>query len=96
MKKIIINTLIVATLISSMSSCATVFGGKITEAQRTKPAPGEPARAIRPVALIADILLFFPGVIIDFATHAIYRPYGNQPKPEKREKAEKVEKEKTM
>lgn len=56
------------------SSCATVFGGSVTEAQRTRPAVGEPARAIRPVALIADIILFWPGAIVDFATGAIYKP----------------------
>jgi hypothetical protein len=58
----------------SLSSCATVFGGRISECQRTKPAPGQPARAIRAGALVADILLFWPGVIVDFATGAIYKP----------------------
>jgi hypothetical protein len=56
------------------SSCATVLGGKVSECQRTKPAAGEPARKVRAGALIADILLFWPGAIIDFATGAIYRP----------------------
>ena len=60
-----------------LSSCATVFGGRVSEMQRTKPAEGQPARAIRPVALIADILLFWSGAIVDFATGAIYKP---QPK----------------
>lgn len=56
------------------SSCATVFGGSITECQRTRPGMNQPSRAIRPVALIADIFLFWPGLIIDFADCAIYQP----------------------
>ncbi|KLT65201.1 hypothetical protein [Pedobacter sp. BMA] len=77
MKKTLINALIALTITSSLSSCATVFGGKVNQAQRTKPLPGEPSRPIRPVALIADILLFWPGAIVDFATGAIYKPGGN-------------------
>ena len=57
-----------------MSSCATVFGGKVTAHQKTKPAAGEQQREVRVVALIADILLFMPGLIVDFATGAIYKP----------------------
>ena len=56
------------------SSCATVFGGKVTQYQKTKPGPGEQQREIRVGALIADILLFWPGSIVDFATGAIYKP----------------------
>jgi UPF0716 family protein affecting phage T7 exclusion len=70
------NMLAIALLVLSMSSCATVFGGKVTDYQRTKPAAGEPQREVRVGALIADILLFFPGVIVDFATGAIYKPQG--------------------
>lgn len=61
-------------LIVSMSSCATVFGGQVSEYQRTKPEPGQPQREVRVGALIADILLFWPGAIVDFATGAIYKP----------------------
>ena len=57
-----------------MTSCATVFGGKVTAHQKTKPGPGEQQREIRVGALIADILLFAPGLIVDFATGAIYKP----------------------
>ena len=57
-----------------MSSCATVFGGKVTAHQKTKPAASEQQREVRVVALIADILLFMPGLIVDFATGAIYKP----------------------
>jgi UPF0716 family protein affecting phage T7 exclusion len=75
MKKIttrIIELLFVVMII--LPSCATVFGGKVTECQRTKPAPGQPQREVRAGALIADVLLFVPGVIVDFATGAIYKP----------------------
>jgi hypothetical protein len=64
----------------SVTSCATVFGGKITQYQKTKPAPGAPQRQVRVGALVADILLFWPGTIVDFATGAIYKP---QPKASK-------------
>lgn len=60
-------------LSGSLSSCATIFGGKVTEHQRRKPMPGEVQRQVRPVALIADIL-FWPALIVDFGTGAIYRP----------------------
>ena len=61
-------------IVSSLSSCATIFGGPITASQRAKPSAGEPQRKVRVVALIADILIFWPGAIVDFATAAIYRP----------------------
>jgi hypothetical protein len=77
MKKIFIKCLIAITIVSSLSSCATVFGGKITQAQRTPPKVGEPKRAVRAVPLIADIVLFWPGLIVDFITGAIYKPEGN-------------------
>lgn len=57
-----------------LSSCATVFGGKVTQSQKRKPAPGEQQRPIRVVALVADIVLFAPSLIVDFATGAIYKP----------------------
>jgi hypothetical protein len=77
MKKIILHALVITVMVSSLSSCATVFGGKITQAQRTPPKAGEPTRPIRAVALIADIVLFWPGLIVDFVTGAIYKPEGN-------------------
>ena len=58
----------------TLSSCATLFGGRITESQKRKPGPGEPQREIRVAALVADILIFLPSVIVDFADAAIYRP----------------------
>jgi hypothetical protein len=57
-----------------MTSCATVFGGKVNAYQKRKPGPGEQQREVRVVALIADIILFAPGLIVDFATGAIYKP----------------------
>jgi PBP1b-binding outer membrane lipoprotein LpoB len=73
MKKI--KNLIALALVAVMlSSCATVFGGKVTESQKRKPIPGEQQRQVRVGALIADIILFCPGLIIDFATGAIYKP----------------------
>jgi len=75
MKKSLIRFIFALAILASMSSCATVLGGRVTEYQRTKPAPGQPAREIRSAALIADVLLFWPGAVIDFVTGAIYRPY---------------------
>jgi len=70
-----LTKLIAVGLIAIMlSSCATVLGGKVTQYQKTKPGPGEPQREVRVVALIADVLLFWPGTIVDFATGAIYKP----------------------
>ncbi len=67
----VLGMLVIAAM---LSSCATVFGGKVSECQRTKPAEGQPSREIRAGALVADILLFWPGAIVDFATGAIYKP----------------------
>ncbi|GAB3794817.1 hypothetical protein GCM10028819_09690 [Spirosoma humi] len=73
-KKFILLALATITLSGSLSSCATVFGGRVTEHQKRKPLLGEPQREIRIGALIADVLLFWPGAAIDFATGAIYKP----------------------
>jgi hypothetical protein len=77
MKKHLCKGLVLLIISVSLSSCATVFGGKVTQAQRTPPKAGEPTRPVRAVALIADIVLFWPGLIVDFATGAIYKPEGN-------------------
>lgn len=74
MKKFALNFLTVLLLAGTLSSCATVFGGPQTAYQKTPPLPGEPQREIRVGALVADIILFWPGAVIDFATGAIYRP----------------------
>jgi len=67
--------LTVITLSILLSGCATIFGGPVNTHQRTKPGPGEPQREVRVVALIADIIIFAPSLIVDFATAAIYKPY---------------------
>lgn len=74
MKKIL-KLFLIAILTISITNCATVFGGPINAHQKTKPGPGQPQRDIRVIALIADIVLFLPGTIVDFATGAIYKPY---------------------
>lgn len=74
MKNSVLKISAIVLITASLSSCATVFGGKVSECQRTKPAAGQPARQVRAGALIADILLFWPGAIVDFATGAIYKP----------------------
>jgi len=84
MKKLITKLLLLVFALS-MSSCATILGGKVTEYQRRKPVQGEPSRKVRAAALIADIILFWPGAIVDFATGAIYQP-------DKRTEAEKTNK----
>lgn len=68
------NSLVILLACASFSSCATLFGGKVTEYQKTRPAPGEPQRELRIGALVADILLFWPSLAVDFATGAIYKP----------------------
>ena len=62
-------------LILELTSCATIVGGQVTESQRRKPLPGEQSRQIRVGALIADAVFFGGlGILIDFATGAIYKP----------------------
>ena len=57
------NVVAIGLIALMMTSCATVFGGKVTAHQKTKPAAGEQQREIRVGALIADLLLFWPGTI---------------------------------
>ncbi len=65
-------------LITILPSCAIIFCGKASACQKTKPAPGQPAREVHVGALIADILIFWPALIVDFATSAIYKPCPNK------------------
>jgi hypothetical protein len=64
-----------------LSSCATVFGGHVNAYQRTRPVPGQQTRPLRVGAFIADLILFWPGLVIDFATCAIYRPNPTEAPP---------------
>jgi hypothetical protein len=76
MKKKFINAFALVVIAATLSSCATVFGGQVSTCQKTKPLAGQPARSVRGGALVADILLFWPGAVVDFATGAIYKPCG--------------------
>jgi hypothetical protein len=82
MRKIrpVIAVLLIAC--TTLSSCATVFGGHVNAYQRTRPQPGQQQRPLRVGAFIADILLFWPGLIVDFATCAIYRPQPHDAPPD--------------
>jgi hypothetical protein len=72
MKKLLVSLLIVITF---TSSCATIAGGKVTTYQRTKPKAGEPQRQVKLGALICDVVFWGgAGLIVDFATGAIYKP----------------------
>ena len=79
MKKIF-SFLGLVSIILSMSSCATVLGGKVGACQRTQPPEGQPMREVRAGALIADLILFPPGILIDYMTGAIYKPCGDDRK----------------
>jgi len=46
MKKKIFNFLAIVSIATMLSNCATVFGGRVTECQRTKPAVGKPTREL--------------------------------------------------
>jgi hypothetical protein len=69
-----INLLLLMIVVVGFSSCATLFGGPVSDCQRTKPEPGQAQRKVRVGALVADIVLFAPSVVVDFATGAIYQP----------------------
>ena len=73
MIKRIFKTITIIVLCLSISSCATLFGGPVTASQKTKPAAGQQQREVRVGWLIADIVLFLPSLIVDFATGAIYK-----------------------
>ena len=66
--------IIVFILALSISSCATILGGPVSQSQKTKPLPGQQQRQIKVGWFIADFVLFLPGLAVDFATGAIYRP----------------------
>jgi hypothetical protein len=69
MKKLLVILIIPFLL----TACGTIFGGHISECQKSRPGSGEPSRTIRPAAFIGD-LLFCPTLGVDFLTGAIYKP----------------------
>ena len=73
MKKVL-KLIVIGIIAFSMTGCATVFGGQITAYQKRKPAPGEQQRQVRVGYLVADIIVFLPSTVVDFATGAIYKP----------------------
>lgn len=73
MKKVL-KLMVIGLIAFSMTGCATIFGGPVSPYQKRKPAPGEQQRQVRVGALVADILIFWPSAVVDFATGAIYRP----------------------
>jgi hypothetical protein len=74
MKKLSYFVVLILVLINS-TSCATILGGQVNNYQRTKPLPGQPQREIRVGALLCDVIFWGgAGVIVDFATCAIYKP----------------------
>jgi hypothetical protein len=74
MKKLLMKISAIVLIVVTLSSCATLFGGPVTACQTTKPASGQPQREVRAGALILDIVIFIPSLIVDFATGAIYKP----------------------
>ena len=79
MKKII-NSIAILACFLLLTSCATVLGGRVGPCQRTPPEKGKPMREVRSAALIADLILFPPGIFIDFMTGAIFKPCGEDGK----------------
>lgn len=80
MKKIffIKNVLLASAFSITLSSCATIFGGPVSSCQTKKPSVGEDRRKIRVAPLVADIIICWPVVFVDFATGAIYKPCSSE------------------
>ena len=64
-------------LAMSMSGCATILGGPISETQTRKPRPNQRKRDIRVGFFAMDILLGVVPLFVDMATGAIYKPPKN-------------------
>ena len=87
-----------AIILFFQCGCATLFGGKVTQCQKTKPAKGEAHRKIKSGAFIVDVIvglgIFQIPLAIDFLTRAIYQPCDNsatppKPEPPKKDNAQK-------
>src|ERR1700722_3188326 len=74
-----IKKIVLVLLLSSIfygKGCGSIFaamGGGITDCQKIKE-PGQAPRKIDAGYFIIDLLFFFPGLAIDFATGGIYKP----------------------
>lgn len=79
-KKTVLALVLLGGISMSLTSCGTVFGGRRTACQKTKPVAGAPRRQLRPVPFIFDIICPLPLISlgIDFATRSIYRPCRQQ------------------
>jgi len=74
MKKFL-YTLCFSIVLLGFTSCATIVGGEVSTYQRTKPVAGRPSREVKVVPLVCDVFfLGGVGLIVDFATGAIYKP----------------------
>jgi hypothetical protein len=58
----------------SMSGCATILGGPISEAQTRKPHPNQRKRDMRVGFFALDIICGVVPLFVDMATGAIYKP----------------------
>ena len=58
---------------AALTSCGTIFGGKISSCQKTKPTDGT-KRAVRPVVLVADICTGAVWLVIDAVDGGLYVP----------------------
>ena len=66
--------LMLAVMLFYLTSCATIVGGKVTTFQKTKPEAGQPQREVKIGALLCDVIFWGgAGLIVDFATGAIYK-----------------------
>jgi hypothetical protein len=70
--KLIVSAFLITVI---CSSCATVFGGRVSDCQKTKPLPGEKSRQLRPIPFVWQLVTGnIVGLAIDFTTGAIYKP----------------------
>lgn len=73
--------MLLCSLFLLCESCATLFGGPISQEQRTKPVTGK--RKLRPDFIVLNAVSFYGGYafLIDFVTGAIYQPPDSAQKP---------------
>jgi len=61
-------------LAMSLSGCATILGGPITEQQTRKPHKNQRKRDMRVCFFAMDIIFGIVPLFVDMATGAIYKP----------------------